>query len=129
LGLFVQRDKFSRVILESDLKDRSFLQSASSSVRHFYWSLNLYIHTLLSEFRTVLQRTEFRLKKRLDQNGVDLGAHYRMRPNGHLEPNTRTQNRIRDTRYLLSKHPWATLVDLQIFLEGWDKGAESRSEE
>lgn len=55
---------------------------------------------------------------------VGLGPGFQMSPNGHLEPYRRTRARIRDIQSMVSSRPWASPVDLQICLEGWDKGAE-----
>lgn len=43
---------------------------------------------------------------------------------GCLVPNERTRARIRDTQQLNQNLPWATVADHQLFLSGWDKGAE-----
>ena len=88
--------------------------------------LSLYKSALLSEFCSLLPRTKYRMRRNLDMNGVDLGSLHHEQPNGHLALNTRTRTRIRDMQYLLSKFPEATLVDLSIFLEGWDRGEESQ---
>jgi hypothetical protein len=40
----------------------------------------------------------------------------------HLAPCTRTQARSACILEMAAKYPWATLVDLDLLLEGWDKG-------
>jgi hypothetical protein len=40
----------------------------------------------------------------------------------HLVPCTRTQARSACISEMASKRPWATVVDLEILLEGWDMG-------
>jgi hypothetical protein len=126
-GLPLPPKSIRRVILENDRKGNSILGNAVSLLRHRFWLLNLYRHALLSESRTIFRRTKFRFDKRLDQTGVDFGTSHQNRPNGHLGPCIRTQLRIRDTQSLLAKMPWATLVDLHLFLVGWDRGEQSRS--
>ena len=94
---------------------------------HLRWRrLSLYRSVFLSEFRSLIPRTKYRMRKNLDTNGVDLGTCYQKLPSGHLALNTRAQARIGDMQHWLSSFPAATLVDLQIFLAGWDKGAESQ---
>jgi len=41
-------------------------------------------------------------------------------PSGHFAACTRA--RTNDIQQMLSSRPWASLVDLHLFLEGWDKG-------
>ena len=93
-------------------------------LRHLWWFLNLTRYALVSEICSLPGRIQFRLARRLDQTGVDFGTPWKRHPNEHLEPNTRTHARIRDTQCMLAKYPWATPVDLEIFLVGWDRGAE-----
>ncbi len=56
--------------------------------------------------------------------GVDLGALYRVSSHGLVEPNTRTQSRIRSMQDMLSSLPGATLVEVDVLLAGWDAGAK-----
>jgi len=56
--------------------------------------------------------------------GVDLGPVFQTPSHGHPRNDTWTLARIQGMRYMQTKWPRASLVDLQIFLEGWDKGAE-----
>ena len=95
-----------------------------SRLRRLAWCLNLCRSVFVSEFGSLVPRMEYRLRRNLDAGGVDLGTTWKTQPNGHLQRNTRTQARIRDTQRMLSSQPWATAVDLAIFLEGWDRGAE-----
>lgn len=85
------------------------------------WSLRHHTRKILSEVGSFRGRIETRNEKNFV---VDLGPAYQTSPNGHLVPCTRTRARIRDTQSMLSSRPWASPVDLQTFLEGWDKGAE-----
>jgi hypothetical protein len=55
---------------------------------------------------------------------VDLGPAFETQPNGHLARCTRTLARIRDRQIMYENHGWGSQVDLLLFLEGWDKGAE-----
>ena len=87
-----------------------------------WFRLLQYAYRILSEGRSFLGHIETRNSKNF---AVDLGPGFQMSPNGHLEDCIRTRYRIRDMQEMVSNRPWASLVDLQIDLEGWDKGAES----
>ena len=60
---------------------------------------------------------------------VEVGRGWEMTPTGHLVSCTRTRARTSDIQQMLSSRPWASLVDLQIFLEGWDRGERWASQE
>jgi hypothetical protein len=100
-----------------------------SGARRIKWFLSQSKGICLSEVCSLVPRIRYRFDKKLDSLGVEFGTNYQMHPSGHLERNKRTQCRIRDMQYWLSSHPWATLVDLSIYLEGWDRGGESQKEE
>ena len=53
---------------------------------------------------------------------VAVGPGWERNTTERLVPCTRTQARSACIRELASKRPWATLVDLEILLEGWDMG-------
>ena len=55
---------------------------------------------------------------------VDLGPALRQLEDGTYQPIGRTTARIECTDRLLAKHPWADVVDLQIFLDGFDAGEQ-----
>ena len=54
--------------------------------------------------------------------GVDLGSVLERLPSGRLIQNERTDARSCGIRELVSAHPWASNIDLQIYLEGFDAG-------
>jgi hypothetical protein len=37
--------------------------------------------------------------------------------------------RSQDTQQMLANHPWASLVDCRLFVEGWNKGAQCVSQD
>ena len=130
--LGVPRQGASQWLISRDAgKSRSIragLRSILSQVRHFLFALSLYKNVFASEIRSLVPRILFRMQRKLDGRGIEFGFALQSRPNGHLELNTRTHSRIRDTQSLLANYPWATLVDLHLFLEGWDKGEKSGTE-
>jgi hypothetical protein len=42
----------------------------------------------------------------------------------HVEPNIRTHACIRDMRSFSATHPWATILDLEIYRDAWLAGVE-----
>ena len=55
---------------------------------------------------------------------VVFGPAFRRLPDGSLLPEERTIARSKCIDNLLAIHPWADLVDVQIFLEGFDAGEQ-----
>lgn len=86
--------------------------------------LSLYKNIFVSEVRNLLPRIRYRMSKKTFGGGIELGNLFRMSSEGYLEPNTRTQSRIRSTQCMLSNHAWATPTEIEIFLTGWDDGAK-----
>lgn len=99
----------------------SWLQRASFSLHIRVSRLCQWSCVLLSEICNAYQR----MKIRQSESSCPLvGRGFQMCPKGHLEEDIRTHARTHDIRSMLSNRPWATVVDLQTYLEGWDKGAE-----
>jgi hypothetical protein len=57
--------------------------------------------------------------------GIDLGPEFQRSPSGHLVENEWTEARSLGMQALNSRYPWASTVDLQIFLEGVHVGEQS----
>jgi hypothetical protein len=75
-------------------------------------------YSLIHRIRIVFQRNPYGVF------GVPLGPTWKQSSTGHLERCTETQGRMMGMQSLFAKRPWASLVDLQLYLEGWDKGVE-----
>jgi hypothetical protein len=56
--------------------------------------------------------------------GVDLGPLFECSPDGCLVHDKRTDARNCGMQELVLAHPWANMVDMQIYLEGFDKGEQ-----
>ncbi len=89
----------------------------------------LYCHPLsygiLSEVRTCLLRIRFLYASRLYQPGsLSLGHAAELTPTGRVVPCKETYGRIRDSIVFETRFPWATRVDLALFLTAWDMGAK-----
>lgn len=82
------------------------------------------LYALLLEFRSFLGHIQTVRERRLWESGVDLGPALETQPSGHLGPCIRTRACIRDRQRVHESHPWGSPVDLLLFLEGWDRGAE-----
>lgn len=89
-----------------------------------WWSRHPVLHAILVEYHSLLGRIQNLCRKQPWRSHVDLGPAMKTLPNGHLAHDTRTLARIHGTQTMFSTTPWATLVDLEIYLAGWDKGAE-----
>jgi hypothetical protein len=55
---------------------------------------------------------------------LSFGAGLEVDSNHALVPSKRTNARTRDIQLLQQAYPWATAVDLHLFLLGWNKGEE-----
>ena len=108
---------------------RRIVARLTSAIRSLWMQVVLCRCVCLSEICGLGPRIRYRLAKKLDTCGVDLGSRFLWLSNGHLAPNTRAQIRIRDMQHWLSSFPQATLVDLSIFLEGWDNAARSLADQ
>lgn len=79
---------------------------------------------LLSEVRSFRGHTRILLSTRLYQEGLLLEPPPALKPTEYETYRNRLETRMRDMRNLESNRPWVGLVDAQLFLTGWDKGAE-----
>jgi hypothetical protein len=98
------------------------LRAVFYSLRRHWFRLALYKSIFVSEVCNLVPRIRHRVSKNLDCGGVDLGTVYQTRSNGLLEADTRTQGRIYSTQNMLSNHAGATVVEVEMFLAGWDEG-------
>ena len=87
----------------------------------FRQSLRQRLRNILLEIRSLGGRIAIQNGKSL---GVVLGPGFERLPTQHLVPCKRTRARILDIQSMHAQWPWASMVDLQIFLAGWEKGAE-----
>jgi hypothetical protein len=85
------------------------------------WGANLHLRLseLLSEIHSLFGRMKLLREKR---HWIAVGPNWEPDPSGHPQTFTRTRARTIDIQEMLANRSWASLADLQIFLEGWDKG-------
>jgi hypothetical protein len=90
----------------------------SSSPPRFLWLIDRHpaLHILLSELCSVLGRIRFRLSPQFPH--VSMGPAFQLGPTGQPEECSRTRTCMIDTGRFVSSRKWATLVDVQTFLEG-----------
>lgn len=76
------------------------------------------------ETHNLLHRMVLRYKRRYGAFWIFVGALSQTGPTGHPEPNTRTHACISDMRSFGQRNPWATILDLEAYRDGWQAGAE-----
>ncbi len=76
-----------------------------------------------AEIRSLGWRIRFRLRQRYHAKGLDLGAYHQVGTDGHLEVNTRTRVCTQDIENFVAAHPWATIVDVEMYRDAWAQGA------
>lgn len=83
------------------------------------------LQILVSELGSVLVRIRFRLSRQFRH--VSMGPAFQLGPNGERQECNRRRTCMIDTGRFFSSRKWATLLDVQTFVEGWNKGAEFAS--
>jgi hypothetical protein len=78
------------------------------------------LYTLRIGLRSFLGHIEELLAKRYGT--VDLGPMLQQLPSGYLIPDMRTLTRNEGITALEKAHPWASNIEAEIFLEGFDWG-------
>ena len=110
-----------------------FLSSAQSEVYravragYFYLHPPALAHEILRELCNLPRRIQNLRATKLCLYGIEIG---RLQGN-HVDQraNERTRACMRDMREIDTFHPRATLLDRQLFVEGWKRGAEWASGE
>ena len=115
---------------ETDVHKEGLLQRFQSAA---YYRLLLLVYAyrlpraILLEFRSLILRIQILRRTKLHEPGnlhnPRLFFHAKEYP-----PSCECEIAcIRDTGVALAKHPWATVLDRALFLEGWDMGASAHS--
>lgn len=81
------------------------------------------VYGFLVELRSLLNRMVLRSKRRYDLYGLDLGPAHQGSADGHLELNTQTHACTQDIESFVEAHPWATIVDVEMYRDAWVRGA------
>lgn len=82
-----------------------------------------YGHTLLSEARSFAHRIQMLSRRRYRRTDpIDLGPMFEQFPNGEIAPCKATIARTQYVEFLLARYPWASDADIELALDGWDKG-------
>lgn|GEM_PF-5171629 len=87
------------------------------------------LHGVLLEFYSLFGRIEILRKNKLHRCGISLGPTWERNPTGQLQHCTRTRDRMRCMRRLLSIHPKASPVDLYLLLSTTDVLQAGHAEE
>lgn len=104
------------------------------SLHEGLWKLRLHygylwttMHEMLREFCSLAHRMRMLWKMRQRLSTIYLlGPVFGEDPNGHLVRCRKTLGRTQGTQDLLA-NPKASRMEVQLFLEGWEKGAEWES--
>ena len=79
----------------------------------FWYALRLASRSLVGHTKTLLDKKRW---------AVDFGPLFERLPCGCLVPDERTDARSIGIQEIESRYPWASIVELQVFLEGFDAG-------
>ena len=82
------------------------------------------IYGFAVELRSLIHRMELLRKRRYYIYGLDLGPYIQQTPDGPRNFYTRTRACISDIESFVAVHPWATMVDVEMYRDAWVKGAE-----
>jgi hypothetical protein len=85
--------------------------------------LRAFVGSVASEFYSLGRRIEILRRTKLYWTGVQLGPSALVLPTQRVVSCEATFSRIRDTRCMRANYPWATALDVLLFLEGWEMGA------
>lgn len=96
--------------------------SLPASISRRIFSLCRLWYVLKTSVRSFLGHIE--TLRNTKQWGVDLGPVLECHDSGHLVENRRTIARNRGMQKLIALYPWASNVDVDIFLRGFDMGEE-----
>ena len=69
-------------------------------------------------------RGHWKIQSTTKRRMIDFGPALQSLPDGSFQPRIETQARIRGIDNLLATHPWVDIVDMQMFLNGFDAGAK-----
>jgi hypothetical protein len=121
---------YQRVGHRDGAKDATFRK------RYRVWhSIRAYIFHLLSnlshlgyatwlESRSLVSRISLSRSMIEGRQFLVIGAALEADTTQHLVESRRTSARNHDIQLLRETYPWATVVDLEFFLRGWNKGEE-----
>lgn len=99
------------------------MPSIADHVRLLVSGASWYGHTLSSEVRSLAHRIQMLSRRRHRRTEpIDLGPMFEQLPNGEIVPCKATIARTQYVEFLLARFPWASDADIELALDGWDKG-------
>ena len=114
-----------RALSKDALKGKRHTPYRPGAWKRLGWGFSRFprAYTLWQEFRSFLQRSRTVLSSK-SKLGIDMGPEWERDTYGTLRRCIRTRVRIQDTEKAFANRPWATILDRQLFLEGWDAGVQ-----
>jgi hypothetical protein len=101
-----------------------FSQSLRDFARQQLWSWYAFRRAIALELDNLGPRIQMLYRTKLHHHGAYLGPSGRISPTGRDVLCAATFARIADMRCMLANHPKATGWDQEMFLEGWEMGAQ-----
>ena len=114
--------------LEVDVPSRTSLAALHEIAvrpRQYWRALHHLLYAIWLETRTAVPRTRLLISMMSGKACLLFGKVWGRHSTRLLQSNTRTSARIRDTQLLMEKFPWASVAEIQFFLEGWNMGEKS----
>jgi hypothetical protein len=130
MGHHLRREQLSLSLSGSVLRDYYHklcgkLIAAIDLLRMVYSRQRLSWYAISREIRSLSHRIQILRKMKLAHSGLDIGPVFERDVDGHLHECIRTRACSEDMRRLQQEHPWLSLSDMAVCLEGWKKGFES----
>jgi hypothetical protein len=79
---------------------------------------------ILAELRSLLPRIALQYKRSYNLHDLDVGPFHERLSDGHLRWNTCTHACSAHIESFVAAHLWATMIDLEVYRNAWEKGAE-----
>lgn len=112
-----------RVLLRSR-RLRMWRYSIRQTVPRLLWEFYLLLRRFLLELRSLPYRMALLCKRPRYLYGIVFpGPYLQVSPEGHLEPCTRIHAYRQDIKRFLTSRRWATVIDWEVYQEGWVSGA------
>jgi hypothetical protein len=117
------QDRQRRRVVLSDLEGRWLAAWHLARTAVFRWAIRNARRWYRLRSVVCNVRGHIQTLRAIEHQSVDLGPAVVRLPDGRLQPCSRTVAHSYGIRSLETKYPWVDLVDVQVFLMGFDAGA------